>query len=145
MTNIHGIDSVLVDSSALIGIFHAEDKLHVRSMGVLDYFEKQKTTLIVPFPIVLESATSLSRRINRPDLSKKLLEDFLLIKQPQLIEEDIPRIVAQLFKEKGSKKNTPFDYYLLALAKRNSVSIIFSFDSFYKKNGLQLAEELLEK
>ena len=146
MTNIHGNKTiVLVDSDVVIGLIHDKDALHERSTGVLKTLEEQSISTFIPFPTVLESATALSRVVNRPDLAKRLLERYALMSQPSIIETDIRKIIAQLFNPKGSKKNTPFDYYLLALAKRNNISIIFSFDMFYKKNGLVLAEELLEK
>lgn len=33
--------------------------------------------------------------------------------------------------------------YVLALAKKNNIKYIFSFDSFYKKHGLILIEDLI--
>ncbi|OGY17487.1 MAG: hypothetical protein A2784_01900 [Candidatus Chisholmbacteria bacterium RIFCSPHIGHO2_01_FULL_48_12] len=99
---------------------------------------------MIPGPIVLEAATTLAKdkTINRPDLAKKLLDDYALLEdQPpttHLFQE-----LAQNYPLKGSRQNTPFDYFILTTARLNQIKIVFSFDAFYKKQGLILAKELL--
>lgn len=145
MTNIPGNNTVIVDSDALIGLIHQDDTLHPRCVAITSYLAQNNFATVVPGPIVLEAATTLAKdkTINRPDLAKKLLDDYALL-------EDQPP-TAHLFKElaqsyplKGSKRNTPFDYFVLTTARLSQIKIVFSFDAFYKKQGLILAEELLD-
>ncbi|PIR42414.1 hypothetical protein CO058_02430 [candidate division WWE3 bacterium CG_4_9_14_0_2_um_filter_35_11] len=142
MTNILGTNnSVIVDSDALIGLIHENDLLHKRCVKISDYLAQNNFVTIVCYTTVLEASTTLSRSINRPDLAKKLLQDFAQIKQPSFLEIGIAPLVAEAFDEKASKRNTPFDHYVAAVAKLNDIKLVFSFDSFYEKQGLKLLEK----
>jgi len=102
---------------------------------------------VVPYPIVLEAATALARdtKINRPDLAAEILTSHAAVEDKLKLDEDVANLVSESFQNNTSRKNTPFDHYLYALAKKNNIKYVFSFDSFYKKQGLVLAEELLKK
>jgi len=108
---------------------------------ISDYLAQNNFVTIVCYTTVLEASTTLSRSINRPDLAKKLLQDFAQIKQPSFLEIGIAPLVAEAFDEKASKRNTPFDHYVAAVAKLNDIKLVFSFDSFYEKQGLKLLEK----
>lgn len=134
---------VLVDSDALIGLIHKDDVLHARAVAVSRYLSKNDFVIIIPYPIVLEAATALSRGAKRPDLAKRLLFDYSDFSQPELAENLIAKEVSKIFDPKASRKNTPFDCYLAALAKLNKINLVFSFDSFYKKQGFTLVGGLV--
>lgn len=144
MINTPGNKVIIVDSDALIGLINPADFLHQRCQKVLLYLQKNKYNLFTPYPIVLEAATALARnkKINRPDLAARILKNYHSNNQYQLITE-VGKIVAELYNPKTSVKNTPFDHYLLALAKRNHIKFVFSFDSFYQKHGLTLIERVV--
>ena len=143
MTNIPGGNKVIVDSDALIGLIHTDDLLHDRCLKVSQYLAKNSFTTVVPYPIVLEAATTLAKdkTIRRPDLAARLLQDYAAIENPAF-DTEVTRLVATLYHPKTSKKNSPFDHYVLALAKKNNIAYIFSFDSFYRKSGLTLIEDV---
>ncbi|MDP3994268.1 MAG: PIN domain-containing protein [bacterium] len=134
---------VLVDSDALIGLICKDDALHARAIAVSKYLSEKGFVTMVPYPIVLEAATALFRGLKKSESAKRLLEDYSDFSQPELEERPVAKIVPSIFNSKSSKKNTPFDCYLAALARLNKINLIFSFDSFYKKQGLTLAEELI--
>lgn len=144
MTNLPGNKSVIVDSDALIGLIHEDDALHNRCLRVADYLAQNSFATVVPYPIVLEAATTLAkaRIIRRPDLAHRLLRDYSKI-ETNLNERGIAKLVARLYNPRTSKKNSPFDFYVLAAAKKEGIKTVFSFDKFYQKHGLKLAEELL--
>lgn len=146
MTNIHGNSLILVDSDALIGLIHKGDALHDRCLMISEYLSSKSLATVVPYPIVLEAATTLARdkTIRRPDLAAQLLSDFASTENISY-NSDVSELVSKLYKTNTSKKNSPFDHYNLALAKKNNMKYIFSFDSFYKKNGLILMEEAINK
>lgn len=137
---------VLFDSDALIALINASDPHHKLSENILEQLVASSSTPVIPYAIILEAATALARNkhISRPDLSKKLLIDYADAKLPEEFDPNVGSLVATDYKTNISKKNSPFDHYLCALAKKNSIKYIFSFDSFYKKQGLTLAEELLK-
>lgn len=137
---------MVVDSDALIGLIHENDALHTRCLAVANYLSRNSFATIVPAPVILEAATTLAKdkTINRPDLAKKLLNDY---SQTNI---DIPNVeifqqAASLYPSKGSKKNTPFDYLVLSTAKFYDIKTVFSFDGFYRRNGLTLIEKLLPR
>lgn len=146
-TNTHGNNTVIVDSDALIGLIKEDDYLHKRCLSIAAYLAKNSFATVVPYPIVLEAATTLAKdkTINRPDLAKKLLKDYAYLENTTRHESEVVKLTAKLYDPKTSKKNSPFDFYVLAVAKKSGIGTVFSFDSFYSKKGLKLAEELLKE
>jgi len=136
---------VLVDSDALIGLIDEDDILHKKAIQISQFLSRNDYVVLVPYPTILEAATALSRGIKKPELARKLLDDYSNYSQPTLEEKSVAKVVPSVFDSKSSKKNTPFDCYLVALARLNKVNLIFSFDSFYKKQCLILAVEVIEK
>lgn len=145
MINIRGNKKVLVDSDGLIGLIHKNDALHNRCLTVGKYLFSNSCATIVPYPIVLEAATTLAKdkTINRPDLAHQLLKDYQTTEETELQTTNVFSLLAKLYQPKTSRKNSPFDYYLLALAQKNNINLIFSFDAFYKKQGLVLIEDFI--
>lgn len=45
----------------------------------------------------------------------------------------------------ASKKNTPFDCLILALAKHHKADVVLSFDKFYKNKGYKIASDLVKR
>ena len=140
-----GHNIVVADSDVLIGLINPNDPLHDRCLKISEYLSEENFISLVPYPIVLEAATALvkDKTIRRPDLAKRLLKDYSNPIPNKGFNLNVAREVAQLYNPRTSKKNSPFDFYVLALAKKNAIKYVFSFDSFYQKHGLILAEELL--
>ena|SRR3989344_4303198 len=134
---------VIVDSDALIGLISDDDNLHKRCLQIQRYLISNNLQLVIPYSVVLEAGSALARVKNRPDLTAKLLNDYE--ESDDQVNYIVATLVAKLYNPKTSKKNTPFDHYVLALAKKNDIKYVFSFDSFYKKNGLTLVEDLVKK
>ncbi len=148
MINTPGSNTlVIVDSDALIGLIHEDDELHERCLEVSEYLSLNSCGTIVPYPIVLEAATTLAKdkTIRRLDLAKKLLQDYASIEEEPNVNLNVADLVASLYDPKTSRKNSPFDHYVLASAKKNNIKYVFSFDSFYKKNGLTLMGDIIKQ
>lgn len=145
MINIPGNKSAIVDSDALIGLIHETDALHLPCFKIANYLHQKNFLLFIPYPIVLEAATALAKdkTIKRPDLAGKLLKDYAAVERT-FFETQVGEQVAKIYQPKTSRRNTPFDYYVLACAKRNNIRLIFSFDSFYEKNGLVLLKNVVK-
>ena len=141
-----GTNLILVDADALVGLINEVDLNHEKCLKISDYLAQNSFATITPYPIVLEAANALSRdtRINRPDLANIILSNYDQPGSKPKIDEDVSALVSESFSKNTSRKNTPFDHYLCALAKKNNIKYVFSFDSFYKKQGLVLAEELIK-
>ena len=132
---------VIADSDALIGLIYEADLLHQRSVKIFNYLQKENSYIFIPYPILLEAATGLARIAGRADLAAQLLKSY--VNSGYKLDMSVEDLVAELYDPKTSKKNTPFDHYVLALAKKNDIKYVFSFDSFYKKNGLTLMEDVV--
>lgn len=146
MTSTFGNKKVIVDSDALIGLIHKDDSLHKRCFGLSEFLSANGFTAVVPYPIVLEAATALAKdkTIRRPDLAARLLKDHSLLRGDDIEWAGVNKLVSKLYNPRTSKQNSPFDYYLLAVAKLNDIDLVFSFDSFYRKQGLRLVEDIVK-
>lgn len=145
MTNIPGSNTVILDADALIGLMNQTDAHHETCRDIALYLAAHNFETVEPYAIILEAATALARdkKINRPDLAAQLLYDHVHTQEYPNFSYSVEPVVADLYNSKTSKKNTPFDHYILALAKKNNIKYVFSFDTFYEKNGLILVEDLL--
>ena len=141
MTSIFGNNLLIADSDALIGLIYKDDALHHHCVKIYQYIKEYEIDTFAPYPIVLEAATLLARVIKRPDLAKEVLSRYSEVEHQ--IDLRVAGLVVDLYNPATSKKNTPFDHYVLALAKKNNIKFVFSFDSFYKKNGLTLMKDLV--
>ncbi len=139
-----GTEQVLIDADALVGLINQNDALHSRCLHVVEFLSKNSLSTIVLPPTILEAATALSRGIKRPDLAKQLLADYSQLKPAVLPSEIFSKLIG-VYNPTVTTKNTPFDYFLLAYAKLKQIDIIFSFDRFYERQGLTLAEKLLKR
>ena len=137
-----GTKQVLIDADALVGLINQNDTLHSRCLQIVEFLSKNNLTATVLPPTILEAATALSRGIKRPDLAKQLLADYSRL-EPTMLPSEIFSKLISIYDPTITTKNTPFDYFLLAYAKIKQIDIIFSFDRFYEKQGLTLAEKLL--
>ena len=136
-----GNNLTIADSDALIGLVYKDDALHEQCVNIYQYLKEYDIDTFTPYPIVLEAATLLARWLKRPDLAKKVLSEHSEIEHQ--IDLHVAGLVVDLYDPATSKKNTPFDHYVLALAKKNNIKLVFSFDSFYKKNGLTLMKDFV--
>lgn len=138
-----GVKQILVDADALVGLINQNDALHSRCLQITDFISKSNLSAIVLPPTILEAATALSRGSKRPDLAKQLLSDYSHL-EPTLLPPEIFSRLSSLYNPSTSTYNTPFDYFLLTYAKLKQIDLIFSFDLFYQKHGLTLADKLLK-
>ncbi len=136
---------VIFDADALVGLVNDNDALHARCLEIIEYLRVNGYGAIVPYPIVLEAATALAKdkQILRADLANIILQKYAATEIPDDFVTEVGDLVAQIYNPKTSKKNSPFDHYVLALAKKNGIKYIFSFDDFYEKNGLKLFEDII--
>lgn len=132
---------VIADSDAIIGLVYTADSLHKRCVKIFKFLKEHDFYTFTPYAILLEAATTLARALHQPELAGEVLSSYSKLEDK--IDTEVSDLVAKLYEPQTSQKNTPFDHYVLALAKKNNIQLIFSFDSFYKKNGLTLLEDEL--
>lgn len=134
---------IIVDSDAFIGNLNPQDQHYLTTQQILRKLIKKSAKLVYPATVIVETATFLQGRLNRPDLAEAVVR---LIKNNRLdiepVDEEVIQKASLLMDFKKSKHNTLFDAIVGAVAQKYKADAIFSFDKFYKSKGFKLASEL---
>ena len=137
---------VVVDSDGIVAESNLADSNHKTAVKIAEKLVEIEAKVIYPSCIVFESTTTMSRKLNNPQMAAGTLSVFAdpnMIIEP--IGQDIIAGAAKYFNPNASKKNTPFDCAVVAVADKYKADYIFSFDDFYvKKCGYKLAKDLLK-
>ncbi len=135
---------IVVDTDALIGLFYEQDAHATEAFAVAQKLQSVNAKLIYPVTTLVETITTLQRKIQRPDLVKQVVS--LIESTPLVIEPVGSPLLAEalaLFEPDGSKKNTLFDAVVAAIATKHAARAIFSFDGWYEKRGFTLARDIV--
>lgn len=132
---------IVADADALIALAVEKDPHHKNAMLIMDMLTRKTYPIVFPFTVFPEAITTLKRALNMPEkahlLNRQLGEGVFQIVYP---DKDIMNLACKLFEKTVSKKNTLFDAIVLATAKNLHADAIFSFDSWYSKQGFDLIE-----
>ena len=138
------LPTIVVDSDALIGLFYDQDAHAQEALEIAQKLQSLNAKLIYPATTIIETITTLQRKLQRPDVVKQIMA--LVERTPLIIEPVDTTILAEalvLFDPDGSKKNTLFDAVVAAIAAKVSAKAIFSFDGWYEKQGFTLARQVV--
>lgn len=134
---------VVGDADSLIALILDTDANYKRATDILTKLDQAETTIVYPNTAIAEAITTLLRKHSNPDLadylSKQYRENMFRV---EYVNEEIMKIATDLFNRRASKQNTFFDAIVAASAKKLTADAIFSFDSWYKRQGFILAAEL---
>lgn len=134
---------IIADADALIAIINSNDSNNQKAVETLQRLEQLKIEIFFPITAISEAITSAQRKIADPKLAKALVEIAISGDINALeVESDIIIQAAKLYNPTSSKQNTFFDAIIAAIAIRNNAVAVFSFDKWYKSQGLKLAAEL---
>ena len=136
--------SVVVDSDSIFAIYNPNDPLNKQATQTFQQLIVQGFQLIYPTSVIFEVISLFQRVLPTPKVTAGLIE---MIKDNQLsvyaVDSDILQESAALFDPFGSKKNTLIDCSVVVIAKKVKARGVFAYDSFYTKQGLKLAENLV--
>lgn len=137
---------VVSDTDGLIAILSEEDVNHKKAVKTIAKLLQQDVQTVVPLTTITETITTLRRKLNRPDLAEKVIQQItsgaLSIEN---VDTDMLKEALKVFDLKGSKQNTIFDAMVVATAKKLNTKVIFSSDEWYEKLGLTLAVNLFQE
>lgn len=140
------MQTVVIDSDAIIALFYDKDANTEKALKTLDCLNKNEVQLICTATTIVEVVTTFQRKLSNPVLVKKFTQ---LVKNGDLIIEPVNQniILAALdiFNPDKSKHNTLFDAVVIIVAKKYRADAIFSFDKWYIKVGFKLATELIKE
>ena len=135
---------VVVDSDSIFAIYNPNDSLNKQATQTFQQLIAQGFQLIYPTSVIFEVISLFQRVLPTPTVTAKLIE---MIKAGELqvypIDSDTLRESAAIFKPSGSRKNTLIDCSVVVIAKKIKARGVFAYDSFYTKQGLKLAEDLI--
>ena len=137
---------VIADADGLIALLSAEDANHQKAVATVEKLVQQDAQTIVPLSTILETVTTLKRKLGRTDLAEQVITqitgDSLTIED---VDRDMLNEALKVFDPKGSKQNTLFDAMVTATAKKHGTKVIFSMDAWYTKQGFTLAHQFVAK
>ncbi|MBI4036222.1 type II toxin-antitoxin system VapC family toxin [Candidatus Daviesbacteria bacterium] len=140
------VKAVVVDSDAIFALYNPNDPLNPKATRTFEQLIAQSFKLIYPTSVLFEIISLFQRVLPSPAVTTQLIE---MIKNDQLlvhiVDEGILKNSAALFNPKGSKKNTLIDCSVAVVAKKIKADGVFTYDGFYTKQGLKLAEELIKE
>lgn len=131
---------VIGDADSLIALFLDYHANHERATSTLTKLNQAGTTAIYPNTAIAEAITTLLRKHSNPELASYLAQQYRDDRfAVEYVNEKMMKLATEIFKPKGSKKNTFFDAIVAATAKELNTDAIFSFDDWYKKLGFTIA------
>lgn len=138
------IKVVVVDSDAIFALYNPNDPLNTKATQTFQELIAQEFQLIYPTSVIFEIISLFQRVLPIPTVTAKLIDiinsDEILI---HVVDHEILKESAGIFKPAGSKKNTLVDCSVVAVAKKIKADGVFAYDEFYIKQGLKLARDLV--
>lgn len=135
---------VVVDSDAIFALYNPNDPLNTQATTTFQQLITQGFVLIYPTSVVFEVISLFQRVLPNPKVTQQIVD---MIKEDLLItytvDTNILKASIAIFNPRGSKKNTLIDCSVAAITRKMKAAGVFSYDSFYTKQGLKLAKDLV--
>ena len=136
--------TVVVDSDAIFALYNPNDPLNKQATKTFGDLIAKNYQFIYPTSVIFEIISLFQRVLPTPTVTEKLIE---MIKDDRILTYAVDNYIlkesAKLFKPAGSRKNTLIDCSVVVITKKIKADGVFGFDSFYRKNGLKLATDLV--
>lgn len=134
---------VVIDSDAIIAQTNPDDALHRNTLEVSLKLISLNARILYPISTLAEASAHI-QRVLKDSISAYNVAQTVRDPSFEIVEisQNILSLALTYFSPTASKKNTLFDCIVAAVAEEKQADAIFSFDSFYKKNGFKLASEL---
>lgn len=134
---------IVGDSDILIALIYEGDACHKQTVALARKLYDVAETIIFPVNIFVETTTTVQRKLGNQELTSRVIT-MITNATFSVAEVDIKIIneAVSLFNLLGSKQNTLFDACVAVIAKIYTTDAIFSFDSWYKKQGFELVHEV---
>ena len=137
---------IITDEDAIVALANENDSNHKKAKEISVKLDVLNAKVMVPVTALSEALTALKRKLDRVDLVKDIVDQCKSNQIPTIgISEDIIPPAISFFEIDFSKKDTFFDAVIAAMAQKYSADAIFSFDTWYRKKGFKLTEDLILK
>ena len=132
---------VVGDADVLIALAYKDDANHEKAKKISEWLIAKEYEIVYPNTAILEAITALKRSLGLTDeahlINRQYQKCAFLI---EFITEEIQQRASKRFEKTISKKNTIFDALVAEVALQLDADYIFSFDSWYPKEGFVLAQ-----
>ena len=134
---------ILLDSDGIISQIKTEDSNYFLAQKFSTKIKDDSALVYIAATTWAEVVTTLQRKYNNRKLAEGL-NDWLKMSEVEVIPVDgeLIALAFKVFLSSQSKQNTFFDAINIAVVKKYNFDAIFSFDSWYKKQGIKLAQDL---
>lgn len=129
------------DADSLVALAYKNDANHLRAKKINERLLSEGCEIIYPNTAILEAITALKRSLDLAGeahlINRQYQAGAFLMK---FVNAEIQLRASERFEKTVSKKNTIFDAIVAETAVEIGADYIFSFDSWYSKEGFNLAE-----
>ena len=136
----------IIDTDAWLAIVNPSDELHLKAKAVLKALDSENAHLLL-LPTTLAEFTTVATSKIGLERTKDAVEALIDAGTYVLLEIDdaLTAKAIKVFLEQTSKKESLFDCFVMAAARKYKAECIFSFDKGYTKtkNSFKLAAYLL--
>lgn len=134
---------IIADADAIVALASSGDNLHIQAVKIAERLMQHNVQVLYPATAITEATTHIQRVLNNGATAYGTAIAFTnsnvnVVK----VDQETIKHATQFFSPTISKKNTLYDCIVLAVAKEKHADAIFSFDHFYKKQGIKLASEI---
>ena len=133
---------VVGDADGLVALADEQDANHLKAQRISEWLLNKGYEIIFPNTAILEAITALKRAKSLPEkahlINRQYQAGAFLI---EFINDEIQLKASQRFEKTISKKNTIFDAVVAETAIKLDADYIFSFDSWYLKEGFKFVPE----
>lgn len=137
--------TIFVDSDAFIALIKKDDTNHRKAKAIFQKVQSLPFNFVTSNYVFSEVVTILSQKIDHKTAVKFIhnmrAEDNMFV--IERIKSETEEEAVQVFIEQTSKNVSFVDCANMAFIREKRLDGIFSFDDDYKKNGIQLIENLL--
>lgn len=134
---------VIIDSDALFALYVASDSHHSEAEGVFRKLYKAENEIVASNLVLQETATIISYRLGQ-ETAISFLSNFERSGIKQLFVGEKLTIKSWNLFRRQTKKGTSFiDCTNIVVYSETKAELIMSFDKFYKREGLTLANNEL--
>ena len=137
---------VIADADAIVAQTDQDDPHHQAAMTISITLVQINAQVIYPATAIAEANAHIQRVLGSTAAAYGTAQVFIntSVHVSEVNQQTLTQAMGY-FSPETSKKNTLFDCIVAATAKQLNADYIFSWDSFYKKQGFKLTDELIKK
>lgn len=128
---------VFVDTPALLAVLDKDDENHSGAAYVWERLLERRVVRLVTTDYVLHETGLLARRYLGPEAVRTLYRDIVPVLEVLWVDEVLHRAAVEAFLASHHKNASLVDYVSFAAMRQQGISVVFSPDPRFEKEGFQ--------